>query len=288
MVPAETGPDSASRKQGMVMANLVKYGAYDTEAASDEQAGMQSRADIMKLEVGKNIVRFLPPPLEATWAKNPKTGKLSPFLVVWTHYVHIPGKQEPVSFACPRSQANAPCPVCQKIDALKATGNPADYDRAKDLFAQRRVYANVINRTKPDLGVVVLPFGKKIHERLIEIRQNPDIGGDFTNPETGFDIVISRVGTGKKDTRYSADPARTTPLGNLEWITQQNDLSVFAKVFGAQEIIDKIRAAQAASPAGSGQQQAAPAQPAQPAQPKTATVVDGMTGEVVDDDKLPF
>lgn len=272
------------------MANLIKYGGYDSEAAKEEQAGMQSRADIMKLAVGKNVVRFLPPPLDAAWARNPKTGKLSPFLVVWTHYIHIPGKQEPVSFACPRSQANAPCPVCQKIDALKATGNPADYERARDLFAQRRVYANVIDRSKPELGPVVLPFGKKIHERLIEIRQNPDIGGDFTNPETGFDITITRTGTGKKDTRYSADPARTSPLGNLDWISQQSDLSVFAKVFTAQEILDKIRAAAQTSPAAPTQPPAghiSPPHTTGPAQ-KGQTVVDGISGEVVSDDDIPF
>lgn len=215
------------------MGNLMKWGSYDMEAAEKESASMEGGStEFFKLKVGKNVVRFLPP----------KLGMRSPFRVVWTHYIRKPDQKDPVSFACPSKEANRRCPVCEKADGLKRSGNEADYKRAFELFPKRRVYAHVIDRENPEKGVQVLGFGKTIHEALVKIRKDPDAGGDFTDPEAGFDIIIEREGTGAKDTNYQVMAARKqSKLGDLSLIEQQGDLDRFGKVLEQDELMAKLR-----------------------------------------------
>lgn len=211
--------------------NIVKWGSYEAEAAAEERDNMSKNAnEFMKLKEGRNVVRILPPLL----------GKKSPFRVVWTHYINMPGAADPVSFVCPRNEVKRPCPICNQADRLKTTKNPADRNRASELFAKRRVYANVINRESPELGPVILSFGKTVHEALISLRDDKEFG-DFTHPETGYDIIIERKGTGKNDTKYTVRGARTSKLGDLSWIEQQVDLDRYATVLSDAEIEEKMR-----------------------------------------------
>jgi hypothetical protein len=256
------------------MANIVKYGSYEMEEADKElkQIEQGGGAEFMKLEVGKNVVRVLPP----------RQGVKSPFRVVWTHYINPPGQSTPVSFACARLEANKPCIVCQTADRLKATGNDADYQKADQMFARRRVYANVIDRKNEDAGPVILAFGKMIHEDLVLIRKSEgayeDMGGDFTNPGKGFDLVIERRGTGKNDTKYKVMPRRQSPLSDdvvqaQEWIDAQHDLERFGKILTIDEQKQKLSTASSSS--GGGEQRTQ--------QPRGRTVADNVMDVEKDD-----
>lgn len=225
--------------------NLAQYGQYDTEEALKEEQHWQNAGKYLKLEAGNNVIRFLPP----------TPGKKTPFRVVWTHYITPPGGRL-VVFACPSHETNKPCPVCVSANKLRESPNPADQDRARDLFAHRRVLANVVNRAEEEAGVQILSFGKQIHEALIELRKNIDWGGDFTHPENGFDITIKRTGASFKDTKYTVTPKRPSPLGNMEWITQQIDLEQQVYILTPEEIMAKVRGEETtnsgASPAAKG------------------------------------
>ncbi len=161
--------------------HMVKYGSFDMEDADDIDNEMSKSfsAEWMKIKVGKNVVRFLPPPLGSKALR-----------MVWEHQLNLPNGDFR-NFACSRLMAEKACMICRKADQLKATGNPADFDRAKGLFPRKRIYANVIDRSEPEIGPKILAFGVKIWDQLKEIREDEDFGGDFTNPETGFDIVIT-------------------------------------------------------------------------------------------------
>jgi hypothetical protein len=215
--------------------NLVKYASYDLEEADKEQTELDAgAADFMKLKAGRNVVRILPPPLAS--------GRRSPFVKIWQHFIELPGAAHPVSFSCPRLMLKKHCPACQKADQLKATGNPADLDMAKDLFAKRRVFANVINRAEPEKGPRILGFGKTIDEQLVALRRDEDAGGDYTDPVNGFDIIISRQGSTKNDTKYDVRPSRqSTPLATTQeqmqdWIDTQHSLEALNKVPTAEEL----------------------------------------------------
>lgn len=215
---------------------LVNYGSYDLDAANEEHDDL-SRAgggQFMKLEVGRNVVRLLPPPV----------GRRSPFVTTYQHFLDIPGRDGPVVFNCPRMMERRPCPACAKGDRLRATGNQKDAEAARDFWASRRVFANVIDRSDEDAGPKVLGFGKTVHEALVAIRRDEDAGGDFTHPIDGFDIIIERVGTGKMDTRYKVFPARrSSSIGDKaeEWIAVQPDLRALARVPTLDEIKAQVR-----------------------------------------------
>lgn len=217
------------------MSNLVKYGSYELETAEEEKAELDasgSGADFLKFAVGRTTVRFLPP----------KLGQRSPFKVVYQHFVKLPGITNPAVFACPRMTRKEPCPACVRADELKATGNPADMDLAKELFPSRRVFANVINRAQPEDGPKIAGFGKMVHEQLLAIRADEDSGGDYTHPEEGFDIIVERTGQGKNDTKYTVRAARqSSPLAGeaqqmQDWIDMQHNLDALSRVPTREEL----------------------------------------------------
>lgn len=219
------------------MTNLVNYGSYSEEAAKAESEELaKSGGDFFKFEVGKNVMRFLPPP----------AGPNSPFAVVWQHFVQLPGMTNAASFNCPLKMAGKPCPVCSKVSALRSSGNPADYDLAGTYLPRTRVYASGIARADEAAGPRVVAFGKSIHEELVKIRED----GDFTHPLEGFDITVDRVGTGKMDTQYSVRAARQNSklAADVEtmnaWIEAQPDVRQFARV----PTIDEIRKILSLSP----------------------------------------
>ncbi len=209
--------------------SLVKYGSFELEAAEEEQKDIdQSGGAFFKLKAGRNVVRFPPPPV----------GARSPFLKVHQHFVQFPGMAKAASFNCPRLMSKLPCPVCKKCDELRATGNPADYELAGEYLAKPRVFANIIDRANPEAGPQIIAFGKKIHESLVALRTDEVAGGDFTHPETGFDIVITRSGTTKNDTEYEVKASRKiTPLGNMEWLEQLHDLGRLGRVPSGEDIL---------------------------------------------------
>jgi hypothetical protein len=218
------------------MPNIAKYAAYDMGATEEEEEKLNESGGgaFMKMaREGTYTVRFLPPPV----------GRNSPFVMVHQHFVEKDDGSKAV-FGCPRMM-NKPaefCPVCERADKMKASGDKADFEAAKKLFPSFRVFANVINRDDEELGVQILGFGKMIHKELIALRRDTKEGGDFTNPEEdGFDILITRKGLTMTNTKYSVRPARnSTPLGNMEWIESQPDLSRYATPKTAEEIYSEL------------------------------------------------
>ena len=220
------------------MANLVKYGDWsDEQAKIDAEAARAPSEFLEALAEGDTTLRFLPP----------KVGKKSPFVVSYVHWVvrQTDGQRFPVN--CPRMMASAPCPVCQQMDTLRASKSPADNAKAKKLFPKARICANVIDRDAEDKGVQVFRFGKMIYEGLMRVRNNPKLGGRFTDPEQGRDIIITRKGKGQQDTEYSVaaalekSPAAADPGQFDEWMDAAYDLDQFLHVDDAAEIIRKIK-----------------------------------------------
>ena len=221
------------------MGNLQKYGGFDLDTLAKQDQLVESNstvgADFMKLVPGKNKIRFLPP-------KEPGE---SPFVLVNEHFLETPGGQK-VRFACPRMMEKKPCPACQQADDLKRTGNPLDRDKAWSFYPKLRVYANVYDRENPG-NPRILAFGKTIWEGLTRIRRDRDEGGDFTNPMSdGFDIVITREGTGLQ-TRYAVSSSRSdSALADSEAemdriIQSQYDLNKYSKVLSLDEVLDMMQ-----------------------------------------------
>lgn len=207
--------------------NMVKYGSFDLDDADEIDVEMnKSFSGYFKLAVGKNVVRFLPAPAP----------DLKAFIMVWEHQLNLPNGDF-VNFACPRLMGKKRCILCQRADQLKNSGNPADYDRAKDLFTKRRIYANIIDRRDQEGGPKTFAFGKMIWDDLKIVREDV---GDYTHPEDGFDIIIRRTGTSKNNTEYKCTAGDACFLGDMEWIGQQGNLLRFTRILSEAEIREKL------------------------------------------------
>jgi hypothetical protein len=214
--------------------NLVKYEPWTPDEIDDEIAEIATESDYLKLAVGSTVLRVLP--------KRPGTQARSPMVKTWQHYLDIPGLSNAISFNCPRLMARRPCRACTRSDELRATGNPADFELSKQFKASMRLYANVILRASEERGPVIFPFGKMIRDDLMAMAHDPN-WGDFTDPgPDGYDITITRTGTGQTDTRYKTLGAREcAPLSDdaaqvEEWLSMMHDLDRFLYVPTDEEI----------------------------------------------------
>lgn len=259
------------------MTSLVKYGTFDLaelekQNSKIENTGSSGGANFTKLVEGRNRLRFLPP----------LAGEKTPFKVVSEHYITAKNGQG-VSFACPRAE-QMPCPACDEFFRLKKSSNPLDQEDAYKYRVRTKVYANVIDRNKPD-GVKILTFPKTVWSGLMRIAKDSEEGGDFTNPtDEGFDIIITREGTGKLDTTYAVNAARSaSPLAEDatqidEIINSQYDLEKYTRIPSLDEVLAMMQNGYEGRKQFNEQQEHAP--------PKTETI----QGEAfdVDNDDVPW
>ena len=195
---------------------IVQYGDWTEEQQEKDSKEMSGSGEWWKPPVGKSSVRFLPP----------KVGWPGPFVVQHQHFINMPGIDRAIIFCCPKMHENKKCLACAKADTLEASGNAKDEKQAQKLRPQKRMMANVvINSKKPDSKVQVWAFGKTIYDQLKAIRQDDENGGNFLDPIKGFNLGLTRTGTGRDDTRYTIISAREqTKLANMDWIEVQKDL----------------------------------------------------------------
>lgn len=182
-----------------------------------------------KLAQGDNVLRFLPG--MTTYVDTKGRQRVRHFVVSAYHFIKLEGMDGVEAHACPRIvNPNANCISCRYVEwnmGDPATGRPGNKNAVRSVSRQPRIKANVLDRAS---GVVSpFEFGPGIWADLKGLRTNPHSGGDFLHPVNGFDIVITREGSGK-DTQYKVTPARAySPVAatneEIEWIlSQRTDL----------------------------------------------------------------
>lgn len=213
------------------MSNIRRFGPCtpDQIAAIAEEASRGGGGSFAKLQPGKNILRILPA----------EDGK--PIITVHQHYVELPGMDGGVGVNCPQMMAKRPCIVCQYAAKLKASGNPSDYEIGDKLYPRKRHYAAVIMRKSEEAGPQVWAFSKSILDYLVEMF---DSAGDWTDVENGYDICVTKSGSGLS-TKYMVTAQRgTCPLSDDEdqanaWLDALPNLAQYARVETDQEIARK-------------------------------------------------
>ncbi len=201
------------------MSNLQKYGSWGDDDAEKEQKRLAEQGSgdlppIVKLSEGKTHLRFLPP----------AAGCKTPFVEVHQHFIRNEETDQLVVFNCPKRMLKKKCPACEVGDQLYRSGRSADKDRAKKYWAKRRIWANVLEVGNEEEGVQAFAFGVQIYESLLALRTD---AGDFTDPDSGFNIIITRKGSGIK-TKYTVHAARgDAPLEGDDWVAELHDLGAF-------------------------------------------------------------
>jgi hypothetical protein len=123
------------------------------------------------------------------------------------------------------STIGKPCPFTQEGQKLYNLGGEENVEKAKKFRPRAGYIFNVLVHSTPD-GVVdvnecvkVLKCGVKVYRQILDFDQDIAGGwGDITNLENGFDLRITRTGTGRNDTEYVVKgiPGRTNALEYLE------------------------------------------------------------------------
>lgn len=119
-------------------------------------------------------------------------GQSTPFIEVMGHSIQVNGEWK--KFICPKHQNNEPCPFCEAREALLASGKESDKEIAKTYNAKKMYVVKVIDRDFEDDGVKFWRFNhsyKKdgIFDKIVGLIAAGV--GDFTNPETGRDLLIN-------------------------------------------------------------------------------------------------
>lgn len=145
-----------------------------------------------KAKVGRNVVRILPP-----------KGGGKYYFGTRQHFVPgDAGKDLPI--VClrddPKHQEPKVCPLCQYVAELRES----DEEKfANNLAGKSRYYMNIIDKGAEKEGNQVLGCGSRMHVDILGVFTDPDIDMDITNPESGCDVIIVRVGEKRNDTRYT-------------------------------------------------------------------------------------
>ena len=112
-----------------------------------------------------------------------------------------------------------PCPFMEKYEELKQSKDEDDKELAKRLIPRRRyVIGGIIYKDDKGSGVDydgqnrgVLIAGA-VYQDIIDLYLDEDEAGDMTDPVTGYDIKITRSGSGKFDTTYSVRQCKPSKL----------------------------------------------------------------------------
>lgn len=106
-----------------------------------------------------------------------------------------------------------PCPFMEKYQELKNSKDEDDQELAGRLVPRRRyiVGGTVFKDEKgkeidPDNTRKPIMIPRSVYQDIIELYLEEDDWGDMTDPDDGYDIKITRTGTGKNDTKYSVTP----------------------------------------------------------------------------------
>ena len=205
----------------------------------------------------------LAPDTEEVLRAMPSATGGNPFLKFAKHFYQDPATSKWVSFACPAKSKldgfqNFDCPVCEQAARLKKSRVKADRDFGFKMKAKWKALINMYVRpADADVQAALddgLPEpkgkmkvweisswsgkknGKNMHERMLALRQNRRVGGNYVDPTAqGFDLLLQRSGEGQS-TRYEIhallaerkplhpDPAMATKLIEEE----QHDLAWYA------------------------------------------------------------
>ena len=188
----------------------VKSDAYKKLLAKLDTVDMGTGGGFWKPPEGLSTIRILPPVGEMGYF----------FLEAGQHYVNN------TSYMCPNlcSGGKDPCPLCEVNELLFRAGQK---EQAGNYRVQRKFWMNVIVRGEEDNGPQRFTPGIKIAGTIFSYIQDPDYG-DITDEEDGFDVKVTRNGTGlatKYETRLARNPSALGDDDQIEeWLESATDI----------------------------------------------------------------
>ena len=108
------------------------------------------------------------------------------------------------------------CAIQEAYDELHKSDDEADKELAQKFAPRRRFLAPMIKydgKEVDDIGMKLGLLTSGQYQTLIDLWLDEEDWGDFTQPDTGYDLKFGRTGSGKLDTVYTvtACPKSKTP-----------------------------------------------------------------------------
>ncbi len=166
----------------------MAYGKASREAVESAPVG---GSDFWTPPGGESRIRIMPP-----WSEDAEQF----WFVTATHFGVGPDER-PVP--CPvASGVRETCFICKKLKQLER-GDNDDKAEAERMGPRPRYLLNIVDMDKPQDGVQVWPAPKTVFRKLKKFWLMEDDYGDFTSFTSGFNVIISKEGSGL-NTEYDA------------------------------------------------------------------------------------
>lgn len=140
-----------------------------------------------------------------------------------------------------------PCPFMEKYKELKDSKDESDNSLAGLLVPRRRY---IVGGTcyKDEKGKEVDPerirkpilIPSSVYQGIIDLYLDEDDWGDMTDKEEGYDIKISRTGSGKNNTVYSVNPCPGRKPLNSKYVEDMDLESIIRKGLKSYEELEDL------------------------------------------------
>ena len=81
---------------------------------------------------------------------------------------------------------------------------------------------------------------RSVYQDIIDLYLDEEDWGDMTDPVEGYDIKITRTGTGKNDTSYSVSPCQKTKLDKKYRGEVDLEKAIRANILSYDELEEKL------------------------------------------------
>ena len=242
------------------------------EAARAASFGTFGTLKWWKAKKGKNRIRVMPP-----WTAEGNNA-YQWWREIWVHWNIGPDEDNQQSVACPKKTppGDQTCPICDEVERLRKSGDPADLELAKNMKAKMRIYANIIDlkdaswteedveelaaagtdsNNVPEVGdpkIQVYSFGSTIFKDLLDYYTDVI---DITDLDEGHNVLLTREGDGlntdyrvriEQEASKAPVPDDEPKLHNLDNIMQvKSEAELLAIMEGVDpEEVKKLAASQ--------------------------------------------
>jgi hypothetical protein len=166
-----------------------------------KKGGGSGKSGIIFIKEGTIRVRVLP------------TGEENDFVHEVTQFYlgpDIKGVYSPATFG-------EPCAVMEAFKELKASDDPDDKELAKKFVPKRKYLMPVVifkdlkgKEVDPDNSGKLVQLTAGLYQDIIDLYLDEDEWGDMTDTKEGYDLKLSRTGSGMTDTEYTVQPCKNT------------------------------------------------------------------------------
>lgn len=184
----------------------MREGLAASAEKGDDNSKISSDTWNPKLEKGQSeaeyLIRFLPNP-DAVFDE--KRNMTVPFVQRNTHMIKFPTTKEYIHEPCPQRAKKGKCPICEHIAPFYDSGNPHEKKINSEQYAKPRYMCNVYIISDPrndgvnEGKIMIFEYGKKIHDKCIDILTDPDEPNAYFDPINGATFKMKVVKTAENN-----------------------------------------------------------------------------------------